>query len=255
MATNTNNHLTWRELLFSVGKLHTLSMQIALHRKVIFMCGGVLSYYAILYAFALWRPGEGFSVEQALNVLVEVPGTVLAIYLTMDMVAGERDKNTLEILFSTAISHYATWSVRIVTICAVLFATLMAMSTISYFFFAEFPFIWGGLNACFPAFFMVGLTFLFSVLCRSSNAAGMIAVGILIAILLLTSPESEVEIDGNTLANSAYDLFLKPFEPPSNLDPNLWTNRVILNRTGIVALGALCIFLALRRMLDRERLL
>lgn len=255
MATNTNNNLTWRELLFSVGKLHTLSMQIALHRKVIFMCGGVLSYYAILYAFALWRPGEGFSVEQALNVLVEVPGTVLAIYLTMDMVGGERDKNTLEILFSTAISHYATWSVRIVTICAVLFATLMAMSTISYFFFAEFPFIWGGLNACFPAFFMVGLTFLFSVLCRSSNAAGMIAVGILIAILLLTSPESEVEIDGNTLANSAYDLFLKPFDPPSNLDPNLWTNRVILNRTGIVALGALCIFLALRRMLDRERLL
>lgn len=254
MATNTNN-LTWRELLFSVGKLHTLSMQIALHRKVIFMCGGVLSYYAILYAFALWRPGEGFSVEQALDVLVEVPGAVLAIYLTMDMVAGERDKNTLEILFSTAISHYATWSVRIVTICAVLFATLMAMSTISYFFFAEFPFIWGGLNACFPAFFMVGLTFLFSVLCRSSNAAGMIAVGILIAILLLTSPESEVEIDGNTLTNSAYDLFLKPFEPPSNLDPNLWTNRVILNRTGIVALGALCIFLALRRMLDRERLL
>ena len=100
---------------------------------------------------------------------------------------------------------------------------------------------------------MVGLTFLFSVLCRSSNAAGMIAVGILIAILLLTSPE--VEIGGNTLTNSAYDLFLKPFEPPSNLDPNLWTNRVILNRVGIVALGALCIFLALRRMLDRERLL
>ena len=254
MATDTNN-LTWRELLFSVGKLHALSMQIALHRKVIFMCGGVLSYYAILYAFALWYPGEGFSVEQALNVLVEVPGTVLAIYLTMDMVAGERDKNTLEILFSTAISHYATWSVRIVTICAVLFATLMAMSTIAYFFFAEFPFIWGGLNAWFPAFFMVGLTFLFSVLCRSSNAAGMIAVGILIAILLLTSPESEVEIGGNTLTNSAYDLFLKPFEPPSNLDPNLWTNRVMLNRTGIVALGALCIFLALRRMLDRERLL
>ena len=155
MATDTNN-LTWRELLFSVGKLHALSMQIALHRKVIFMCGGVLSYYAILYAFALWYPGEGFSVEQALNVLVEVPGTVLAIYLTMDMIAGERDKNTLEILFSTAISHYATWSVRIVTICAVLFATLMAMSAISYFFFAEFPFIWGGLNAWFPAFFIGG---------------------------------------------------------------------------------------------------
>ncbi len=247
---NTNK-LTWRELLFSVGKLHGLSMKIALHRKVIFMCCGVLGYYAILYAFAIWRPGEGFSVEQALNVLVEVPGTVLAIYLTMDMVAGERDRDTLEILFSTAISHYATWTVRIVSICAVLFATLMAMSTISYFFFAEFPYIIGGLNAFFPAFFMVGVTFLFSVLCRSSNAAGMISVGILIAILLLTA----VQVDDNALANTPYDLFLKPFEAPSDLDPNLWTNRVILNRTGIALLGTLCIFLALRRMTDRERLL
>ena len=241
----TTNDLTWRELFFSVGKLHALSMQIALHRKVMFMCCGVLAYYAILYAFSLWQPGEGFSVEQALNVLVEVPGTVLAIYLTMDMVAGERDKNTLEILFSTAISHYATWSVRIVGICAALFATLMAMSTISYFFFAEFPFVWGGLNACLPAFFMVGLTFLFSVLCRSSNAAGMIAVGILIAIL----------ISFETLENTPYDLFLKPFEPPADLDSNLWTNRVLLNRAGIALSGGLCIFLALRRMLDRERLL
>ncbi|MCE2436234.1 MAG: hypothetical protein J4F29_25465, partial [Candidatus Latescibacteria bacterium] len=69
------------------------------HRKMIFMFGGIVAYYAILYAIAIWRPGEGFSVEQALHVLVEVPGTVLAIYLTMDLVSGERDKDTLEILF------------------------------------------------------------------------------------------------------------------------------------------------------------
>ncbi len=244
MATNTDR-LTWRELLFYIGKLHSLSMKIVFHRKVIFMFCGVLGYYAILYVYAIWRPDEGFSVEQALNVLVEVPGTVLAIYLTMDLVAGERDKDTLEILFSTAMSHYATWSVRIVSICGVLFVTLMAMSTISYYFFAEFPAVAGGVNAFFPAFFMVGVTFLLSVLCRSSNAAGMEAVGVLIAILLLS----------DTLENTPYDLFLKPFETPSDLDANLWTDRVVLNRGGIALLGGLCIFLALRRMVERERLL
>ena len=239
------NRLTWRELLFSVGKLHGLSMRIVFHRKAIFMLCGILGYYAILYAIAIWHPSEGFSVEQALNVLVEVPGTVLAIYLTMDLVAGERDKDTLEILFSTAISHYATWSVRIASICGVLFLTLMGMSTISYYFFAEFPYILGGLNAFFSTFLMVGVTFLFSVLCRSSNAAGMLAVGILIGVLLSV----------DALENTYYDLFLKPFEAPSDLDASLWANRVVINRAGIALLGVLCIFLALRRMEKRERLL
>ena len=244
MAMNTNS-LTWRELLFFVSKLHSLSMRIVFHRKMIFMFGGIVAYYAILYAIAIWRPGEGFSVEQALHVLVEVPGTVLAIYLTMDLVSGERDKDTLEILFSTAISHYTTWAVRIVSICAALFATLMAMSTISYYFFAEFPYVLGGLNAWIPAFFMVGATFLFSVLCRSGNAAGMLAVGLLIAILLSTE----------TFEDTSYYLFLKPFDPPSDLDTSLWVNRVVLNRAGIAILGILFIFLALRRMIEREKLL
>jgi len=206
---------------------------------------GILGYYAILYAFATFRPGEGFSVEQALHILVEVPGTVLAIYLTMDMVAGERDKDTLEILFSTAISHYTTWSVRIVSICAVMFVALMFMSTISYYFFAEFPYIWGGLNAFLPAFLIVGVTFLFSVLCRSSNAAGMLAVGVLIIILL----------SADALSNTSYDLFLKPFENPSDVDSSIWTDTVVLNRAGVFVLGVLFIFLALRRMQARERLL
>jgi len=237
--------LTWRELLLSVGQLHRLSMKIVFHRKIFFMFGGIVGYYAILYAFATLRPGEGFSVEQALHVLVEVPGTVLAIYLTMDMVAGERDKDTLEILFSTAISHYTTWAVRIVSICGVMFIALLMMSTISYYFFAEFPFIWGGLNAFLPGFLMVGVTFLFSVLCRSSNAAGMLAVGVLIVILLSTE----------ALENTSYYLFLKPFETPIELDENIWMDRVVLNRVGVAVLGVLFIFLALRRMEERERLL
>lgn len=237
--------LTWRELLFSVAKLHTLSMKIVFHRKILFMFGGILCYYAILYAYAIFRPGEGFSVEQALHVLVEVPGTVLAIYLTMDMVAGERDKDTLEVLFCTAISHYTTWAVRIVSICGLMFVALLMMSTISYYFFAEFPFIWGGLNAFLPSLLMVGVTFFFSVLCRSSNAAGMLSVGVLIGILL----------SAGLLENTSYYLFLKPFETPMDLDSNIWTDRVVLNRVGVVVLGGLFIFLALRRMEERERLL
>jgi len=116
--------LSWRELFSALFRLAALSMRIVFHRKALFMCGGILAYYAILYAFAVYRPGEGFSVEQALLVLIEVPAAVLAIYLTMDLVAAERDRDTLEILFSASASHYGTWSMRLVAICGMMVVVL-----------------------------------------------------------------------------------------------------------------------------------
>ena len=236
--------LTWRTLGASAWRMVRLSGHITLHRKLYFMYGGAVVYYGLLYAFAIFRPGEGFSVEQALHVLVEVPGAVLAIYLAMDMVSGERNKDTLEILFSTSASHYGIWLVRLLSVCGVLFASLLGMSLLAYLLFAEFPFVRGGLHACLSAFVFVAITFYFSVLCKSGNAAGMVAMGVLILILM----------GGEALQNSPYLLFVNPFNSPMGMDALLWRERVILNRVGWGMIGMLFVFLALKRMENREKL-
>lgn len=237
--------ITWRDLFATLARFFQLSASIVFHRKLVFMVGGVVAYYGILYAFAYFRPDEGFSVEQALRVLVETPGTVIAIYLTMDLVAGERDKDTLEILFSTATSHYTTWGIRLITVSLLLLVTIVTMSTVSYFFFAEFPFFWGGLNAFVAALFVTCLTFLFSVFCRSGNAAAMLSVGVLLLVL----------ITSNLLENTPYFLFLNPFQPPANVDEVIWLERSIYNRATVIGLSGLFVFFALRRMNFREKVL
>ena len=194
---------------------------------------------------AIFRPDEGFGVQEALIALVEIPGTVLAIYLTMDLVSGERDRNALEILFSTSISHYGIWTVRMTAVYAVLSATLLAMSGLAYVFFAEFPYIWGGLNAFVPAFLIANLTFYLSVSFRSSNTAGMFSLGAIVLVLLSSRP----------LRNTVYFLYLNPFGLPMGVDDAVWEETVLLNRLGIVGLGALLLFFALRKMELRERLL
>lgn len=237
--------LTWRVLIATLWRFMYLSAKIVFHRKLWFMAGGIGAFYGILYVVAVLRPDEGFSVEQALHVLVEAPGTVLAIYLTMDLVAGERDRDTLEILFSTATSHYATWGIRILTVMGVLLLAIMTMSVLSYFLFAEFPYVWGGLNAFVPAFFLACITFLFSVFCRSGNAAAMLALGVLILVL----------VTANTLQETAYFLFLNPFMPPGPVDEHVWFEKALYNRIGVLALGTLSVFFALRRMEVREKIL
>jgi hypothetical protein len=209
------------------------------------MGAGIVVYYGILYTIAIVRPNEGFSVEQALHILVEAPGTVLAIYLTMDLVAGERDRDTLEILFGTATSHYVTWSIRMFAVLSVLFGVMMCMSVTSYYLFAEFPYGWGGVNAFAPAFFLACVTFLFSIFCRSGNAAAMLALGVLVIVLITT----------NLLQDTPYFLFLNPMMPPSGVDESVWLENALFNRLGILTLGLLGVFFGLRRMEFREKIL
>ncbi len=237
--------LTWRDLFLSAWALCRLSLRIVFYQKLVFMTGGILVYYGILYALAVFRPGEGFGVRQALNVLVEIPGKVLAIYLTMDLVAGERERDTLEVLFSTSSSHYKIWAFRMLTVYGLLAVSLLGMSTLSYFFFAEFPFVRGGLNAFLPAFLFANLTFCLSVACRSGNAAGMLALGCLVLILLTARPLSE----------TPYFLFLDPFDPPAGTADVYWADRALMNRLGVAGVGLTLFFAGLRRMEKRETLL
>ncbi len=131
-APDVEAMLPWRELIGSLASLFRLSGRVIFRRKLLFMALGLLAFYAILYAFAVYQPNSGLGVDQALFVLVELPGTILGIYLTMDLIAKERDRHTLEVLFSTASSHYTVWSVRKLSVYIVQLDTLMIMSTLSY---------------------------------------------------------------------------------------------------------------------------
>ena len=239
--------LAWSELVRSTLLMFRLSGRVVFRRKILFMATGILAYYGILYAVAVYEPNEmaGLDVQGALFMFVELPGVVLAIYLTMDLVAKERDRNTLETLFSTGSSHYVVWSVRMISVYLVLLITLMIMSTTAYFFFAEFPFVWGGLNAFIPTFLMASVTFYCAVFTRSSNAAGMLSLGFLIFVLMTYE----------SLQGTNYDLFLKPFNATIAGDDPVWAEKMLINRSAVFGAGLLLLFLGLRRMERREKLL
>lgn len=237
--------MTYADLFSSTLRLALLSVRIVFHRKLAFAGLGVVVYYGILYTIAVFNPSDGFSVEEALHILVQIPGAVLAIYLSMDLVASERDGDTLEMLFSASASHYVVWLIRIGCLHLVLAVLVMGMSTAAYFLFAEFPFVLGGLNALVSTLFVANLTFLFAVSVKGSNSAGMLALGSLIVVLI-----TQANSDG-----TVYFLFLNPFEPPTGADLSLWADTVLINRGLVVVGGVLTLYLALRKMARRERLL
>ncbi|MBE83483.1 hypothetical protein MK139_00835 [bacterium] len=237
--------LTYKDLWQSSIAMVVLSLRIVFHRKLRFGVFGVLGYYAILYAIMTFNPSDGFSVEDALNILVQIPIAALAVYLSMDLVALERDRETLETLFSTASTHYNIWIVRLTALHGILVASSLVMSGLSYILFAEFPFVLGGLNAFVPAYMIANLTFYFAVSVRSSNAAGMLAIGCLLLVLMF----------GSNLTNQGYNPLINPFNIPNNVDLTIWEDTVLLNRVSVIGIGVLLLYLGLRKMERRERLL
>ena len=121
----------------------------------------------------------------------------------------------------------------------------MIMSGLSYILFAEFPYVRGGLNAVVPAYLVANMTFYFAVSVRSSNAAGMLSLGALLLVLMFSS----------SISGSVYDPMLNPFDVPANIDLTLWSDRILINRAMVIGSGGLFLFLALRKMERRERLL
>ena len=59
----------------------------------------------------------------------------------------------------------------------------------------------------------------------------------------------------SSFEGTSYYVFMNPFEMPTGGAEFLWYERVLLNRLGVFATGALMLFLALRRMEHRERFL
>ena len=244
-ATASRSVLSWAQVLGSGARLVRLSFHVTFQRKLLFMLAGIAAYYAIIYAVIVFEPNPGFGVEEALIMFVEMPGTVIAIYLTMDLVAKERDRQTLETLFSTASSHYVIWIVRLLSVFGVILATLLLMSTTSYFLFAEFPFVRAAINGFVPAAVMCGVTFYASTRAKGANTAAMMAAAALMFVLM-TSDE---------VSQTSYWLFLNPFDLPPDGNELFWTERILLNRFGFLGIAGLFIFLGLRRMEKRERFL
>jgi len=64
-----------------------------------------------------------------------------------------------------------------------------------------------------------------------------------------------VLLSAEQLQESYYFLFLNPFNLPMGVDQVVWAEMVLLNRSVLLLGGGLLLFLGLRHMAQRERLL
>jgi Na+/proline symporter len=148
-------------------------------------------------------------------------------------------------MFTTAGSRYKVWLLRLGTLNVILFILAFALSAVAFFTITDIPIIGMALHGFVPAFFVGNMTLYFAVRFRSGFAAGMVAAGLLVLILMFSE----------LLNETRYFLYFNPYDVPRRLDPGTWNLWMWQNRVGVLCLGGFLLFAALRGMEVRERLL
>ena len=63
-APDTHAVLAWSELVGSMLLMFRLSGRVVFRRKILFMAAGILAYYGIAYAVAVYQPNETDECER-----------------------------------------------------------------------------------------------------------------------------------------------------------------------------------------------
>jgi ABC-type transport system involved in multi-copper enzyme maturation permease subunit len=238
--------LSARAQLSIAWEIFRLQARIVFSHKFVWFMAGILIYFVVAYIINYNQSViERMPMEDVLPVLLEFPLAALAVYLSMQVIASEKDNRTLEVMFTTAGSRYKVWLLRLGTLNVILLILAFALSALAFFTFTDIPIIGMALHAFVPTFFAGSMTLYFAVRFRSGFAAGMVAAGLLVLMLMFVEPLSETR----------YFLFFNPYEVPRRLDPGTWNLSMWQNRIGVLVLAGLMLFAALRGMEVRERLL
>jgi hypothetical protein len=227
-------------------EIFRLQARIIFSHKFAWFMAGILIYFVIVYVINYRQPViERLAFEDVLPWLLEFPLSALAVYLSMQVITSEKDNRTLEVMFTTAGSRYKIWLLRLGTLNVILLILAFALSALVFFTITDIPIIGMALHGFVPAFFVGNMTLYFAVRFRSGFAAGMVAAGLLVLILMFSE----------FLNETRYFLYFNPYNVPRRLDPGTWNLWMWQNRLGVLCLGGFLLFAALRGMEVRERLL
>lgn len=240
--------LTWREQLATAWLVFRLQTQLIFSQRFVWFLSAILLYMAVLYFANYQNPvHDRLDMDDIYISLLTMPLMVLALYLNMQVIVSEKEQRTLEVMFTTAGSRHKVWLLRLGSLSILLFILTLFVSLLAFFTFADFPIIGMACNVYATVFLVGNLTLYFAVHLRSSLGAGMVT-GMMLFLHLIVSGIFDYE-------KTRYFLFFNPYDIPRELDPRTWDIWMWQNRIGVLILGLLLLFFAIRGMKNRDRLL
>lgn len=171
------------------------------------------------------------------------PGILLIFYPTTFGIQNDDDSKMLENIFAIPNYRYKVWLPRLVMIYILVFFLLVFLTLLSAISIVNVSIFDMVYQLMYPIFFLGSLAFAFSTIIKNGNGTAVVMV--IIGLIFW--------ISSGILEESAWNIFLNPFNVPSEMSESIWSTVITNNRLYLLAGTILSILYGLFSLQNREK--
>lgn len=229
------------------NKIHlTISMikynlKIIFANKFIYFMIAAVAFYLLVTTIMLFS--DGVPGEDDIYSTLIFPGILILFYPVIFNIQNDKDSRMLEIIFSIPNYRYKIYLLRFIISLLLLIVVLFFMTLFSVFTIVQVPVFYMVYQLIYPLLFIACLSFLFTTLIKNASGAAVIMVIIGLFFWIMAEP----------LEYSKWNIFLNPFNIPSDISFSIWKNIVFQNRLMLIVGSVVSILWALINLQKREK--
>ena len=171
------------------------------------------------------------------------PGILISFYPVIFNIQNDKDARMLEIIFGVPNYRYKVYLVRFLLSMFLVFAILILMALFTVFAILKIPVLQMVYELMYPLLFLSCLSFLLTTLLR--NASGAAVIMIIIGLFFMILDEN--------IVHSKWNIFLNPFNVPSDMSMAVWKNVLYQNRLMLIIGSTISLLWALINLQKREK--
>ncbi len=228
----------WLDLAFRLARYN---LKIIFGNKFVFFLLAAVAFFLllnVLFAVSSAAPSYGLVYYYLL-----FPGLLLVFYPATFGIQNDVDARMIEILFGIPDYRYKVWLVRLVMIFVLVYAILLALAGLSAFTIMPVPVFSMTAQLMLPVLFWGSLGFMLSTLIRSGSGTAVVMVVIGLGLFIAMG----------SLESSKWNIFLNPYNIPSDMNEAVWESIVHQNRLYLLAGTVLSVLYGLFNLQKRER--
>ena len=217
------------------------NLKIIFANKFIYFMIAAIAFYLMVTGIMLFSDFTP-SVTDIYSTMI-FPGLLIIFYPVVFNIQNDKDARMLEIIFSIPNYRYSIYLLRFGISLMLLVVILTMMAFLSLLLIARFEIITMLYQLMYPMLFIAALSFMLTSLVKNASGAAVILIIIGLFFWILSEP----------LQYSKWNIFLNPFNVPSDISYNIWQNTIFQNRLMLLTGTIICLLWAMFNLQRREK--
>jgi hypothetical protein len=202
------------------------NLKIVFADKFVYFLIAAIAFYLMIIGIMLFS--DNTQTEADIYNTIIFPGILIIFYPLVFNIQNDKDSRMIEIIFGVPDYRYKVYLIRFAISIVFLFLILLLLAAFSGFAIVKVPVFEMVYELLYPLLFLAGLSFLFSTILKNGRGAAVVMVIIGLVFFILAEP----------LEHNKWNIFLNPFDVPSDMSIGIWMNVVFQNRM-ILIIGSI----------------